>query len=101
MAIVVVLSVFNGFSRLSEDHLSKIDPELKVTGRSGKVFMSADSLAALLEMAPVVKSAVPVIEDRAMLVSDYANIPVEFKAVGSGYDDVVPPCAYAFSSRIS
>ena len=90
MAIVVVLSVFNGFSRLSEDHLSKIDPELKVTGRSGKVFMSADSLAALLEMAPVVKSAVPVIEDRAMLVSDYANIPVEFKAVGSGYDDVVP-----------
>ncbi|MDE5554951.1 MAG: ABC transporter permease, partial [Muribaculaceae bacterium] len=48
MAIVVVLSVFNGFSKLSEDHLSKIDPELKVTVKSGKVFAGSDSLSALL-----------------------------------------------------
>lgn len=89
MAIVVVLSVFNGFSKLSEDHLSKIDPELKVTGRSGKVFAASDSLSALILSVPGVKAAVPVIEDRAMLVSQYANIPVEFKAVGDGYDDVV------------
>ena len=89
MAIVVVLSVFNGFSKLSEDHLSKIDPELKVTVRLGKVFAGSDSLSSLLSSVPGVKAAVPVIEDRAMLVSEYANIPVEFKAVGMGYDDVV------------
>lgn len=89
VAIVVVLSVFNGFSKLSEDHLSKIDPELKVTGQTGKVFSGADSLAALIAAQPGVAAAVPVVEDRAMLVSEYANIPIEFKAVGDGYESVV------------
>lgn len=89
VAIVVVLSVFNGFSKLSEDHLSKIDPELKVTGRTGKVFAAGDSLATRIAELPGVKAAVSVIEDRAMLVSEYANIPVEFKAVGRGYENVV------------
>lgn len=89
MAIVVVLSVFNGFSKLSQDHLSKIDPALKVESTSGKVFAGADSMARALAAVEGVKAASSVIEDRGMLLSDYANIPVEFKAVDDRYAEVV------------
>ena len=88
-AIVVVLSVFNGFGRLSEDHLSKTDPDIRIIAATGKSFAGADSLAARLRDVTMVAAAVPVIEERGMLISDYAQIPVEFKAVGDGYDSVV------------
>lgn len=90
MAIVVVLSVFNGFGRLSEEHMSKIDPDIKITAATGKSFGSADSLARIIgSTVDGVKAASAVIEEKAMLVSDYARIPVDFKAVGAGYEDVV------------
>ena len=41
MAIIVVLSVFNGFSDLARAHLSKIDPDLKIVAAKGKVFAGA------------------------------------------------------------
>ncbi len=35
-AIVVVLSVFNGFSELSRRHLSFVDPDLSISAATGK-----------------------------------------------------------------
>jgi ABC-type lipoprotein release transport system permease subunit len=37
-AMVIVLSTFNGFSKLTEDAFSVFDPDLKITPRTGKVF---------------------------------------------------------------
>lgn len=36
MAIIVVLSVFNGFSDLAKSHLSRIDPDFKVTAAKAR-----------------------------------------------------------------
>ena len=85
MAIVVVLSVFNGFSRLSAEQLSKVDADLKITATEGKTIARADSLVALLSEVEGVKTAGAVIEERAMLVTDHASIPIEFKAVTPDY----------------
>ena len=38
MAMVVVLSVFNGFGGIVEGMFSAFDPDLKITVREGKVF---------------------------------------------------------------
>ena len=48
MAMVCVLSVFNGFTDLASERLSAIDPDMKVTPRSGKVIAASDSIAAAL-----------------------------------------------------
>ena len=89
MAIVVVLSVFNGFSRLSTAQLSKIDAAIRVEPREGKTIGEADSLAVEFMKLPGVRAAQPVIEERAMLVSGHARVPVEFKAVQPDYRSVV------------
>ena len=57
MAIIVVLSVFNGFTDLAHSHLAAIDPEVKISPRQGKVIDCADSLAAVLEQRPDVEAA--------------------------------------------
>lgn len=89
MAIVVVLSVFNGFSRLSAEQLSKVDADLKITATEGKTIARADSLVALLSEVEGVKTAGAVIEERAMLVTERASIPIEFKAVTPDYRGIV------------
>ncbi len=89
MAIVVVLSVFNGFSRLSTDRLSLIDADLRIEPKEGKTFRRAGEMVALLSERDDVAAASAVIEERAMLVADAAQLPVEFKAVDSNYDRVV------------
>lgn len=89
MAIVVVLSVFNGFSGLSASQLSRIDAAIRVEPREGKTIAGADSLASEFMKLSGVSSAQPVIEERAMLVSGRARVPVAFKAVQPDYRRVV------------
>lgn len=81
MAIVVVLSVFNGFSDLARKHLALIDPEAKVVPEGAKVIAAGDSLAAALEALPEVAMAMPVLQERALLVADDAQIPIVVKGV--------------------
>lgn len=90
MAIVIVLSVFNGFSELSEKNLSSFDADLQLKPVRGKVFADADSLAAVIAGIGGVTAASPVIEERAMLISGRAQLPVVFKAVGDNYSHVLP-----------
>lgn len=89
MAIVVVLSVFNGFTRLSQDQLSKIDPDLLIIPRDGKVIGNADSIAAHLMTMPYVSAASPMIKERAMLISAHGQMPVIMQAIGEEYSKVV------------
>ena len=86
MAMVVVLSVFNGFARLSEGHLSRLDPDLLVTTATGAVIADGDSLAAVLDSVAGVSSAMPTLSQRALLVSGKTQTPVEFKGVPDGYE---------------
>ena len=64
IAIVCVLSVFNGFRDLAENRLSVVDPELKITPLSGKVIARADSIAATVARIPGIDS----LEDRKSVV---------------------------------
>lgn len=90
-AIVIVLSVFNGFNDLAFSHLSVLDPQLKVKALSGKVFAESDSLCrAIMENVPGAETATPVIEERGLIVSGDAQMPVRFKAVDpASYTSVV------------
>ena len=87
-AIVVVLSVFNGFTDLASAHMSMLDPELMVLPASGKVIADGDSIAAALEARPDVEAACATMQERALLVCDGTQMPVVIKGVGRGYASV-------------
>ena len=87
-AIVCVLSVFNGFSRLASERLSHIDPELRVEPLIGKSIGRADSLAGVLMATGVVEAVSPVIEERALAMYGGVQLPVRIKGVADGYEAV-------------
>ena len=87
-AIVCVLSVFNGFSRLASERLSHIDPELRVEPLIGKSIGRADSLAEVLMATGVVEAVSPVIEERALAMYGGVQLPVRIKGVADGYEAV-------------
>lgn len=81
MAIIVVLSVFNGFTDLAHSHLAAIDPEVKISPRQGKVIDCADSLAAVLEQRPDVEAAAVILKERALLLAGDYQMPVVFRGL--------------------
>ncbi len=75
-AMVVVMSVFNGFSDLAKSKLSMIDPDLLVAPATGKVIADADSLCGVLARADGVELASPVVREQALAVKSDAQMPV-------------------------
>jgi ABC-type lipoprotein release transport system permease subunit len=80
-AMVVVLSVFNGFTDLAQSHLSKFDPEIEITRADTRVISNADSLASALQAMPQVDCAMPTLSERALISTYSAQSPVKFKGV--------------------
>lgn len=89
-AIVIVLSVFNGFSNLTRNRFSEIDAELTVIPKQGKVFTQADSLSLIAKGVAGVDAAVPSLTERGLIIaSDNSQLGVIFKGVGDNYDEIV------------
>ena len=80
-AIVVVLSVFNGFTGLAKSHLSEVVADVRVSMPSSKAFAGSDSLCRLLEQLPEVAVAGAVLQERALLAAGEGQVPVVVKGV--------------------
>ena len=88
-AIVIVLSVFNGFTSVASGRLAVVDADLKAVPASGKTFANADSLASVLAALPQLSAAAAVVEDRGLaMCADAAQMPVVFKGVPQGYEAI-------------
>lgn len=83
MAIVVVLSVFNGFTDLAARHLAVIDPDVRIVPVGAKV-LRGDSITAVLAEMPAVDAAASVLQERALLATQTAQMPVVVKGVEPG-----------------
>jgi lipoprotein-releasing system permease protein len=70
-ALVVILSVFNGFDSLIKTFFYSIDPDYKITAVEGKVFSVNDSLIQKTKKLDEVKWFTEVLEENAML--EYNN----------------------------
>lgn len=92
LAIVCVLSVFNGFTDVALQRLSVFDPALKVTPSAGKIIESPDSLAGLLSQLSSngIATVTPVVEEHALAIYDDRQLTVRFRGVGEDYDRVTP-----------
>ena len=63
-ALIIILSVYNGFDALVADSLSDLDPDYLLSSRSGRVFTPSDSLVTELRNDPRVLSVEKVLKDR-------------------------------------
>lgn len=69
-ALVVVLSVLNGFYDVVRDLLVSYDPHVRVESVEGGGIADIDTLAALARLEPGVVSATPFVEGKALLATD-------------------------------
>ncbi len=66
-ALLIVLSVFNGFNKVVTDVLVGFDPHLRVVPARGKELVMTDSLVQRLSAEQEVRAWSPYIESKAML----------------------------------
>jgi lipoprotein-releasing system permease protein len=85
MALVVVLSVFNGLEDLIRESYNTFDPEIKIVPRSGKTFPVSDSLIHEIEQIEGVELVTEVIEDNALIRYQDAQMVVKLKGVSENF----------------
>lgn len=80
-AMIIVLSVFNGFAQLVDQKTSNFNPPLLVRMIDGRIITDADSLARALLTIPRIKVAAPMIDEQAFAVADGGQMPVMLRAL--------------------
>ena len=86
VALICVLSVFNGFRGLIMGKLAMLDPQVAITATLGKTVNDADSIIDAVSAIPGVERAIPVIEDQALAIYAQMQMPVRLKGVPDDYN---------------
>lgn len=86
MALVVTLSVFNGFHDMVASFFTQLDPQLKITPSKGKTAASNDSTLMRIRQLDEVAVATDVLEDQALAVYGDRQQMVTIKGVDDNYD---------------
>jgi len=86
MALVCVLSVFNGFELLISDMFSSFDPDLKITLTHGKTFdVNSPEMNSLRKMKSVAYFT-EVVEENALLRFKDKQMPATIKGVSDDFE---------------
>lgn len=84
-ALVITLSVFNGFSDLVASFFTAFDPQLKVSLVEGKTVSSKDSALSRLRSNPDIATYTEVLEDQALIVGTNRQYVVTIKGVDDSF----------------
>lgn len=88
MALVVVLSVFNGFHDLVAGFFTNFDPQLKVTPLKGKTVPADDPVLTQISKMPQVQVATQTVQDIALAVYQDKQAVITLKGVDDNFDDL-------------
>ena len=89
-AMIVLLSVFNGFEQLVRSMNSHFDADLTLTPREGQTFGIESLDTAALRRLPGVEAVSLALEQRALMEYRGRQAMVTVRGVADGYDRVVP-----------
>ncbi len=87
-ALIVVLSVFNGFDGVIKSMYNSFDPDLKLTPASGKVFSVNDERLQKIREHEAVYDIAESLEDNALLRYDDQQYPAIVKGVSDNFVDI-------------
>ena len=88
MALVVVLSGFNGFSDLVASFFTNFDPQLKIEATKGIAMPGDDPLLVKVKHLPGVEVATECVQDQALAVYHDKQAMVTVKGVEDNFDSL-------------
>jgi len=88
MALVVTLSVFNGFHDLVATLFTNFDPQLKVAPVQGKTAPADDPVLTEIRQLPEVDVATETVEDQALAIYGGRQAMVMIKGVDDNFDEL-------------
>ena len=86
MALVIVLSVFNGFQGLVTSLFSAFNPEIQITATVGKTFHNYELPADKIKKIPGVANYIEVVQENALLKYGTKQYIALIKGVTNDYD---------------
>ena len=86
LALILVLSVFNGFEGLVTSLYDTFNPDLKISLNQGKVFVPEEEKIKQLEELEGVKSVAMVLEEIALLRYNDKTTPCRLKGVNAAFE---------------
>ncbi|RLD90389.1 MAG: ABC transporter permease [Bacteroidetes bacterium] len=87
-ALIIVLSVFNGFEGVIKSLYRTVDPDLLITVKQGKTFHFTDFPSDEIQKIPGVYQLVEVVEEDALLKYDDKQLIGRIKGVSANYNRV-------------
>lgn len=88
MALVVTLSVFNGFHDLVASFFTSFDPQIKVVPAMGKTAPSDDPILTEIKQLPAIDVATECVEDQAMAVYGDRQAMIKVKGVENSFSEL-------------
>ena len=88
MALVVTLSVFNGFHDMVASFFTSFDPQLKVTPVMGKTVAADDPILTQIKQLPQIEVATECVEDQALVIYRGRQAMVTIKGVEDNFDQL-------------
>ena len=88
MALVVTLSVFNGFHDMVATFFTSFDPQLKITPAKGKTAPADDPILTEIRKLPAVDVATESMEDNALAVYEGRQAMVVIKGVDNNFAEL-------------
>ena len=88
MAMMVTLSVFNGFSDLVASLFTNFDPQLEITPTQGKTAPADDPVLTQIKALPQIEVHTECVEDQALAVYNDRQAMVTVKGVQSNFDSL-------------
>ena len=85
LAMVCIMSVFNGFHDIVEGMYTTFDPQIKVIPKKGKMVEANDSVLVALRTHPDVLAATNVLQDHALILFSGHPLLVEIKGVDDNF----------------
>nr|WP_293834445.1 ABC transporter permease [uncultured Arsenicibacter sp.] len=85
MALVIVLSVFNGMEELNRSIFKTFEADLTITPTTGKRFTASPALWATMQKTPGMELITPVIQDNALARYSGRQTVVKVKGVDNSY----------------
>ena len=89
-ALIIILSVYNGFDSLIRSMMSNVEPDLLITPATGKTFVPDDSTFDWIYDQPSVKNMCCVIEEQVFISYDGKQSLAKAKGVDWVYEEESP-----------
>lgn len=88
MALVIVLSVFNGFHDLVASFFTSFDPQLQVVPTLGKDAPTDDPILVKIKQLPQIDIATECVEDQALAIFNDKQAMVKIKGVEDNFNEL-------------